>query len=125
MIADQRTTDFLNLLKERYDFIILDTAPISPVSDSHHLTRIVDTTLFIIRDHFTHKQVLNNSMEELDNTQVKNLCLIMNDIKMSRKRYGNKYGYSYGYRYGYKYGYGYGYGYYTDKGKKKRKKNKS
>lgn len=124
LIADILTTELLNELKKRYEFIILDTAPISPVSDSHHLSRIVDSTLFVIRNGMTHKQALQNSMEELDNSQVDNLCLVMNDIKLARKRYGGKYGYSYGYRYGYKYGYGYGYGYYREKGKKKKKKKK-
>jgi capsular exopolysaccharide synthesis family protein len=124
LIADKKTMELLTELKKRYDYIILDTAPISPVSDSHHLSRIADSTLFVIRDHITHKQALQNSMEELNNEQVENLCLVMNDIKLARKRYGSKYGYSYGYRYGYKYGYGYGYGYYREKGKKKKKKKK-
>jgi hypothetical protein len=58
-------------------------------------------------------------MEELNNIKIENLAILMNDIELSRKRYGGKYGYSYGYRYGYKYGYGYGYGYYQEKGRKK------
>jgi tyrosine-protein kinase Etk/Wzc len=129
LIADEKTVEFFNLLKTRYDYIILDTAPISPVSDSHHLATLVDIILFVIRDRYTHKLALENSLEEFNSNHVKNVCLLMNDIKMNRKKYGSKYGYSYGYRYGYKYGYSYGYGYSEDDGKKKRtakaRKNKA
>lgn len=125
LISDSKTVLFLEQLKERYDYIILDTAPMSPVSDTHHLVRLVDASLFVVRDRYTHKQILAASLEEAENNHIQNLSILMNDIQMKRKRYGYKYGYSYGYRYGYKYGYGYGYGYYNEKGKKKGKKKKS
>lgn len=122
LIADEKTVHFLNELKKRYDYIVLDTAPISPVSDSHHLCRLVDANVFVVRDKYTHKQVLESSLEELKGNHIENLSIIINDIQLNRKRYGGRYGYSYGYRYGYKYGYGYGYGYYQDSGKGKKKK---
>lgn len=124
LIADEKTGLFLETLKQRYDYIIIDTAPMSPVSDSHHLAKLVDATVFVVRDKYTHKHALEASLEEAANINVENLSILMNDIELSRKRSGARYGYSYGYRYGYKYGYGYGYGYYQDKGKKKKKKKK-
>lgn len=120
LIADDKTATFLNELKKKYDFILLDSAPMSPVSDSHHLSKLVDATIFVVRDKYTHKHALEASLEEANNMGVENLSILMNDIQLNRKRYGSNYGYSYGYRYGYKYGYGYGYGYYKDKGKKKK-----
>lgn len=124
LIADDKTGVLLEELKKKYDFIIIDSAPMSPVSDSHHLSKLVDATIFVVRDKYTHKHALEASLEEVKNMQVENLSILMNDIQLNRKRYGSNYGYSYGYRYGYKYGYGYGYGYYNDKGKKKRKTKK-
>ena len=125
LIADENTTVLLKELQKKYDYIVLDSAPISPVSDSHHLCRIADSTIFVVRDKYTHKQIFQSSMEELDGNHVENVSIVMNDIQLNRKRYGSKYGYSYGYRYGYKYGYGYGYGYYQDNGKKKKKQKKA
>jgi tyrosine-protein kinase Etk/Wzc len=120
LIADKHTSEFLELLKVRYDYIILDTAPLSPVSDSHHLSQLSDLVLFVIRDRYTHRQALQNSVEEAKNNRVENLCLLINDIQLKQKRFGSKFGFSYGYRYGYKYGYGYGYGYYSEKKKSKK-----
>ncbi len=125
LISDSRTLDFISDLKTKYDYIIIDSAPMSPVSDSHHLALLVDATVFVVRDRFTHKHALEASMDEANNIKIKNLTVLMNDIRLSRKRYGGRYGYSYGYKYGYKYGYGYGYGYEKEKGSKKRKKNKA
>lgn len=120
LIADKMTGELLGQLKSKYDYIILDSAPISPVSDSHYLTRIADVTLFVVRDRYTHRQGLQNSMDEFESNHVDNVCIVMNDIMLNRKRYGSKYGFSYGYRYGYKYGYGYGYGYYKEKKRSKK-----
>jgi capsular exopolysaccharide synthesis family protein len=120
LISDEKTTIFLEELKKRYDYIVLDTAPLSPVSDSHHLCRLSDAILFVVRDKYTHKQIMQSTLDELKSNNQENLSIIINDILLNRKRYGGKYGYSYGYRYGYKYGYGYGYGYYQGTVKDKR-----
>jgi capsular exopolysaccharide synthesis family protein len=125
LISDSRTALFLETLKKMYDYVIMDSAPMSPVSDSHHLALLADATVFVVRDRYTHKHALEAALEETKSIKLENFTILMNDIKLSRKRYGGRYGYSYGYRYGYKYGYGYGYGYYKDKGKKKRTKRKA
>lgn len=123
LLSDKKINEFIEKLQGIYDFVILDTAPISPVSDTHHLTQMVDANLFVVRDRYTHKNAFEASMEELINNNAQNVCILMNDIQLRSKGYGSKYGYSYGYKYGYKYGYGYGYGYHTeDRGKKKKKK---
>lgn len=122
LIADQRTAEFIEQLKKRYDYIIIDSAPMSPVSDSHHLSRLVDATIFVVRDKYTHKHALEASLEEANNINVQNLSIIINDIKLNKRRSGGHYGYSYGYKYGYKYGYGYGYKNLDKKDKKHHKK---
>ncbi|MFA9391544.1 MAG: GumC family protein [Prolixibacteraceae bacterium] len=122
LIADAKTEILFQELRKNYDYIVLDTAPMSPVSDSHYLTRMVDATVFVVRDKYTNKQVFQSSLDEFKSNHIENVSIIINDIQLNRKSYGNRYGYSYGYRYGYKYGYGYGYGYYQDAGKGKKKK---
>lgn len=120
LIADDKTLVFLNELRKRYDYVVLDTAPMSPVSDTHHLCRLVDAILFVVRDKYTHKQILQSTLDEIKSNKLDNLSIIINDIQLNRKRFGSRYGYSHGYRYGYKYGYGYGYGYYQGTEKKKK-----
>nr|MBP7509781.1 polysaccharide biosynthesis tyrosine autokinase [Prolixibacteraceae bacterium] len=50
LIADYKTVEFIDLLKANYDYVILDSAPVSPVSDSHHLFHYSDVVLFVVRD---------------------------------------------------------------------------
>ena len=123
LIADNNTALFIEEIKKRYDYIIIDSAPMSPVSDSHHLARLVDATIFVVRDKYTHRQAFANSIEEAANINIQNLSIIMNDIKLSKRRIGGSYGYNYGYKYGYKFGYGYGYGNFDKKAKKKNHKS--
>lgn len=116
LIEDERTIKLINKLKDDYDVIVIDTAPLSPVSDTYHLAKMSDANVFVVRDSYTHKYAFEASITEAENSQLKNLCIVMNDITMKKKGYG--YSGSYGYKYGYKYGYSYGYGYKTPTKKK-------
>ena len=104
-------------LREHYDYIILDTAPVGIVSDTLQISRAADLTVYVCRADYTPKSnfaLLNGLAEE---KKVPNPCVVLNGIDMSKRKYGYYYGYGrygkYG-RYGYgKYGYGkYGYGKY-------------
>ena len=104
-------------LREHYDYIILDTAPVGIVSDTLQISRAADLTIYVCRADYTPKSnfaLLNGLAED---KKVPNPCVILNGIDMSKRKYGYYYGYGrygkYG-RYGYgKYGYGkYGYGKY-------------
>lgn len=104
-------------LREHYDYIILDTAPVGIVSDTLQISRVADLTVYVCRADYTPKSnfaLLNGLADE---KKVPNPCIILNGIDMSKRKYGYYYGYGrygkYG-RYGYgKYGYGkYGYGKY-------------
>ena len=70
LIADNNTALFIEEIKKRYDYIIIDSAPMSPVSDSHHLARLVDATIFVVRDKYTHRQAFANSIEEIGRAHV-------------------------------------------------------
>ena len=103
-------------LKEKYDYIILDTAPVGLVTDTLIVARVTDATVYICRADYTPKsniELVNSLYKE---NKLKNLSIVLNGIDMTKKKYGYYYGYGkygkYG-RYGYgKYGrYGqYGYG---------------
>lgn len=106
----------MDYLKEVYDYIILDTAPVGLVTDTLIISRVTDATVYICRADYTPKsnmELVNSLCKE---GKLKNLSIVLNGIDMSKKKYGYYYGYGkygkYG-RYGYgKYGrYGqYGYG---------------
>jgi len=117
LLARQSFDQVMAFLREQYDYIILDTAPVGIVSDTLQISRAADLTVYICRADYTPKSnfaLLNGLAEE---KKLPNPCVVINGIDMSKRKYGYYYGYGrygkYG-RYGYgKYGYGkYGYGHY-------------
>ena len=117
LLARQSFDQVMVFLREQYDYVILDTAPVGIVSDTLQISRAADLTVYICRADYTPKSnfaLLNGLAEE---QKLPNPCVVINGIDMSKRKYGYYYGYGrygkYG-RYGYgKYGYGkYGYGKY-------------
>tara|TARA_B110000003_G_scaffold150939_1_gene151793 strand:- start:53031 stop:55439 length:2409 start_codon:yes stop_codon:yes gene_type:complete len=95
-------TDLLIELKKTYKYIIIDTPPIGLVTDGQILMNKSDINLLMVRQGYTTKQMVANINEITQKNNIKNLNIILNDVK------------SYNSKYGYQYGYGYGYGYYEE-----------
>ena len=97
----------IEYLKEVYDYIILDTAPVGLVADTLIISRVTDATVFICRADFTAKRDLElvNSLHK--EQKLKNMSIVLNGLDMNKRKYGYYYGYGrYGSgRYG-RYGYG-------------------
>ena len=94
-------------LKERYDYIILDTAPIGIVADSVIVSRVADLCLYVCRAEVTPKAAFQYINELKNDRKFGKLATVLNDIDMTKRK--NTYGYGYGKKYGYDYGYGYGF----------------
>ncbi|MBX9780719.1 MAG: polysaccharide biosynthesis tyrosine autokinase [Chitinophagaceae bacterium] len=112
LMINERMDLLFNKLKEAYDYIVIDSAPVGLVSDAFALDKFADVTIFILRQRFSLKKQLEFVIELKEIGKFKNIVLAINDINLSG-RYGYYgYGYSYGYRYNYGYGnYGKSYGY--------------
>lgn len=119
LIARPSLEKVFAMLREQYDYVIIDTAPIGLVTDTLMVGRVADTTIYVCRADYTAKETfaMINGLAEDD--KLPKMAIVINGIDMSKKKYGYYYGYGrYGkysrYSYGsYKYGYGgkYGYGY--------------
>ncbi len=121
LLARENFAEVVTLLREMYDYIIFDTAPVGLVTDTLQIAQHADITVFVCRADYTPKSsfgLLNTLAKE---GKMPNPCVVINGIDMSRRKYGYYYGYGrygkYG-RYGYgRYGYGkYGYGNYGNYG---------
>jgi len=85
---------FINKLKEEFDYIIADTAPIGLVSDALALSDIVDYSIFMIRYDYTTKKNIDFFEDILKSNRLKNPMIVINGSKTSVKyAYGN-YSYS-------------------------------
>ena len=116
-----------NTLRERYDYIVVDTAPLYLVSDTFHLDKYADMTIFVTRANYISREMLPYIQDIYAEQKMHNMACVLNASTGGKRGYGyGRYGYGrYGYgRYGYgRYGYGhygyggYGYGYYGEKQK--------
>ena len=78
LISNGRLKELLNYLEKSFDYIILDTAPISPVTDAFIISPIVDVTLFVIRHDYTPKVLLQKLDEQHKMENLKNASIIYN-----------------------------------------------
>lgn len=122
LIQSANIEGLFNALRERYDYIVVDTAPLYLVSDTFHLDKYADMTIFVTRANYISREMLPYIQDIYANQKMHNMACILNASTGGKRGYGyGRYGYGrYGYgRYGYgHYGYGgYGYGYYGEKRK--------
>lgn len=109
--------EIIDYLREHYDFVIVDSAPYMPVTDSSLVNPFVDATLYIVRADYTDLKLLDevNVAFTKSNQPVNRPYMVLNalDVKSVKYKYGYGSGYGIGNR-GYGYGYGFGYGYGED-----------
>jgi tyrosine-protein kinase Etk/Wzc len=95
LISLDKVNELFGLLKERYDYILIDSSPIGIVSETYHLASLADSCLLIVRPKKTFKDVFEKTVNEIKISNLKGLSLVMNDIQSDSKHYG--YGEKYGY----------------------------
>lgn len=124
LLSSSEMGNILDKLGERYDYIFIDTPPVTVVTEAVAMARYATGVILVARQNNTVIESLSRARTNIEMANAKILGYILNDINVMSYSYGNysrygksrKYGYNYGYKYSYKYGYGYGYGY-SDKKK--------
>jgi len=105
LIMNGKLEELLTYLDTIFDYIIIDTAPVSPVTDAYLISPLCDATLYIVRHGVTPKMYIKNLDENTRMSALKNLAIIFNGVK-NRGVGANSYGYGYGYTTNKDYGYG-------------------
>ncbi|HEY2721923.1 MAG TPA: polysaccharide biosynthesis tyrosine autokinase, partial [Chitinophagaceae bacterium] len=100
LLLESRVNDLFDYLKEHFDVILVDTAPVGMVSDAMTLGKFAYCSLYIVRQGHTYKKQVGLIDEFYREGKLPKVSIVINDVKI-------KPGYGY-YGYG-RYGYGYGY----------------
>ena len=94
LTTTKKLRQFFDVLKNNYDYVIVDTPPIQPVSDTLFISQATDHNLLIVRANHTKLVGIKSILKKLENVDVKVDGLIFNDLDTSKASY---YGY---YQYG-------------------------
>jgi capsular exopolysaccharide synthesis family protein len=100
LLSTPKLTEMMDGLKQKFDFIIIDSPPVAAVTDSKILAKVADSTLYIVRYKYTNQNLLDLIKDNYDKKTLPNIYIIFNGI-INKKFFGYAYGKGYGYGYGY------------------------
>jgi capsular exopolysaccharide synthesis family protein len=123
LLLRPRLTELINEAKRRYDYVVIDSAPLGLVSDALHVNQLADLVVYVARAEYLDRRMLSIPAGLYHDKKIPNMAVLVNATDLMGKGYGYGYGYGSGYGYGYGQQYGYGYGSeYFDQPKKKKTK---
>ena len=113
ILSNGRLEELLKYLRERFDYIIIDTPPMSVVADAEVIAGCADMSLVVVKEHKNSARVINEALDTLRDSKAEPAGCVLNDVYGGVSEHIG--GYQYGSDYGYRYGKGYGryYGRYT------------
>ena len=100
IVSKDQITKFFDALKQEYDYLIIDSPPVQPVSDTLVLTQASDYNFFIIRSDSSKTLAFMSSIKKIQNVGAKIDGIIINDLDTSKDSY---YNYNYNYNYSSRY----------------------
>lgn len=94
LLISNRLDELIEGLKEQYEYIILDSAPVGIVSDTYLLNRVVDNCIYVTRQNYTPREATSLINDIYKHKRINKVALVLNGTDESL-------GYGYGYGYGY------------------------
>ena len=94
LLASDRMSDLVRKWREEYDYIMIDGAPILPVTDSALLSQYADYTLVVARHNVTDRRSVERTCQILRSQGVRHMGMVLNGVKAtggaSQRYYGYK-----------------------------------
>ncbi|RZJ51127.1 MAG: polysaccharide biosynthesis tyrosine autokinase, partial [Flavobacterium sp.] len=95
LILSEAMKELIDELKQKYDYIVLDTPPVGLVSDALELAQYADVTLYIVRQNYTKKDMITLLNNRIKRGELSNASIVLNGYE-NKAKYGSGYGYGYG-----------------------------
>ena len=105
ILVSDRFKELISRLREKYDFVLLDCAPVLQVSDYIHVSKVSDGALFLVAYGRTTKAQVSEAVKELRKNDISILGTM---FTMYDRKKDSRYGYGYGGYYGKYYDSAYG-----------------
>ena len=92
MLSSNAMESLIEVLKDTFDYIILDTPPVQAVTDSQILSTKADGTILVVRAERTKKDSVENAVNLLKKVNANIIGTVLNGIDVSRNKYYYYYG---------------------------------
>lgn len=92
LLQTERVDELFAELRKRYEYIIVDTAPVALVSDTYQLDRVADMTIFVCRYKYTPSEMIDYINNVIEQQRMHNVACVLNGVKSTRAGYGYGYG---------------------------------
>ena len=96
LLMSKRIKELFEEISEKYDYVIVDTAPLMVVTDTLLISDYANHLIYVTRAGITEKKAVQYPMKLQEDGKIKGLSFVVNDVKVSNLGYGGKYGYGYG-----------------------------
>ena len=100
LLGSPRMGQILELLRQKLDYILIDTPPAGVLSDAAALAKYADGAIYVVRQDMANSVQIVNSVQSLSGAVPLYGC-VLNCTQAGTTRSGYRYGYRYGYQYGY------------------------
>ncbi len=97
LILSNRFNTLLDILKTRYDYIFIDSAPVGLVSDTIHLMKFTDMNIVIFKENHAETSFIDAIHGIIKKSEIKNVGVVLNQSKSKSKSKNKSYGYGYSY----------------------------
>ena len=93
LINSSKMLASMQMLRERYDFIVLDMPPVGEVSDALASSKLADGLLFVVRQNYGNRLAVMDAIQQFEFVGAKILGVLFNCVPehLSRKKYSNDY----------------------------------
>lgn len=91
MLSSNAMNNLIKTLKEKYDIVILDSAPLQAVTDAQILATKVDGTILVVRAERTKKESIIESKNRLDKVGANIIGTVLNAVENNRGKYYHYY----------------------------------
>ena len=101
LIQSEKMKKLISDLKERYDYVLIDSPPVINVSDALYISNLSDSLIFVVAHKVVKRGIARDAMNLLRQNKINVLGVVMTQVDLKKSKYGYGYGYGYGYDYAY------------------------
>lgn len=95
LLMNKRIGELFADVKEKYDYVIVDTAPMLAVTDTLLISDYANQIIYVTKAGVTETKILEFPLKLKKEGKLKNLSFVVNNVKNADLGYGGRYGYGY------------------------------